>query len=123
MYAGDSFFTLSGWEQAGLIALSLTLALAALIALLRVTDGRGRWVRIVLALLALWLWDWLTPQLYYLYYQALIPGLPWQVVVRWPPPGPLRMAELLSFSGRESLADHARGILGWLMILIAAFRR
>ncbi|MEM9011222.1 MAG: hypothetical protein AAGE18_08350 [Pseudomonadota bacterium] len=122
MYEGDSLFTLAPAGQAAVVGLSLAMA-AALVVVLR-RAARGRWpVRAALGLLALWLWLWLTPQLYYLLYQTLIPGLPWQIVVKWPPPGPLQLAEVLSFQGRATLAEHGRGVLGWVFLLVALARR
>ena len=117
MYAADSFFTLGPWEQAGLAALSLAMA-AGLVLVLRPIARKadaGRLLRAGLALTGFWGFLWLSPQVYYTYYQAIIPGLPWQVVVGWPP-GPIEVASLMGFRGDPSLADHARGALGWVLL-------
>jgi len=73
------------------------------------------------AILVFWLFVWLSPQLYYSYYCWIIPGLPWQPVIKVPP-GPERLGALLSFQARSSLADHSAGLLGWCLILCGIFK-
>lgn len=135
LYDGDSFFTLTPWAQAGLVAVS-----AAMVALLvlglhliaRHLIARhriaGRWPvawRLPLAGVGFLGFLWLSPQVHYFYYRAVIEGLPPQVVIGWPV-GPLTAGRLMLFAGRDSLADHARGVLGWGLVcwaLLPVFRK
>ena len=118
-FAGDSFFTLSIPGQLGLACLSLGLAAALLWAVSRL---RGRAVRLAAALMLFSLFVWLSPQVYYLYYQAIFDGLPWQVVVK-PPPGPGRILRLLTFTEQASLSGMSQGALGWAAVLVAVLAR
>ncbi|MEM9144557.1 MAG: hypothetical protein AAGC57_00055 [Pseudomonadota bacterium] len=122
MYDGDSFFTLSAAAQAGLMVLSGGLSTLLLVGL---RFGIGLWaarpgLAALIGVLAWWAFLWLSPQVYYLYYQAVIPDLPWQVVVGWPP-GPIEVLQLLVFAERPSLSAHARGALGWACLAIAVW--
>jgi len=120
MYESDSLFTLSGPQIAGVLAVSALLATALAAALgLLFRRLRSTAARIALAVLALWLFVWLSPQAYYTYYRAVIPGLPAQWVIGVPP-GPERIARLLAFSARATLSDHGKGLLGWGLLLWAA---
>ena len=120
MYAGDSFFTLGWLSGAGLLAVTgglvwLTWRLARRLA-------RGGLVRRVAVAAGLfWAFLWLSPQIYYLYYQVIFDDLPWQWVIGWPP-GPERVGRLLAFSGAATLSAHGKGALGWALILGAAWR-
>ncbi len=125
MYEGDSFFTLGPAGRAGLLAVSAALAAATLLALRRLGRGRRPAARALWALGLFWGFVWLSPQVYYLYYQAIIPGLPWQAVIR-APPGPRAIGELLVFAARPTLSDHGKGALGWALLGLALgpwFRR
>ena len=84
MYAGDSFFTLSPLGQVGLIGLSLCLSGLVLFALHLLCRDRAWTARLAIALLGVWAFEWLSPQVYYVYYMALF-DLPLQVVVQTPP--------------------------------------
>ncbi|MEO1612232.1 MAG: hypothetical protein AAFU55_07745 [Pseudomonadota bacterium] len=70
------------------------------------------------ALTLFWLFVWLSPQIYYLYYRFLIPDLPLQWVLKTPP-DPLDIARLLIFQGRETLSDHGKALLGWGLVAAA----
>ena len=118
MYADDSFFSLPVIGQYGLAALSLALSIATCWLTWKIGRGRPIWIRLALALLAFWLFIWLSPQIYYHYYMLFFPDLPWQIVVK-PPPGPGTVAELMGFQARENLANHSRGILAWLLVVLA----
>jgi vacuolar-type H+-ATPase subunit I/STV1 len=113
-YDGDSFFTLSTAGQIGLAALSVALFAGALAVV-------WRWPRIWMALLVFWLFLWLSPQVYYLYYQMIFDDLPWQIVVKTPP-GPGKIAQLLFFFDRPTLSAHSKGVLGWALIAMAVVR-
>ena len=117
MYQGDSFFTLSTGGQIGLAVLSgmlVFLAIGAVRLCRRKVAARAAAPAIGLVLW--WLFLWLSPQVYYLYYQLIFEDLPWQVVIGWPP-GAVRLIELLTFQGNVTLSDHGVGALGWAMIL------
>ncbi|MEO0820358.1 MAG: hypothetical protein AAF074_08025, partial [Pseudomonadota bacterium] len=70
----------------------------------------------LLGLALWWAFLWLSPQVYYTYYRAIIPGLPLQVVIR-SPPTPGDALGLLTFTGEDSLSAHGRGVLGWGMLV------
>ena len=114
-YAGDSFHTLGRAEQAGLVALSLALA-AGMAALAWRLAGPIR------AVVLFWLFVWLSPQVFYLYYQMIFDGLPWQIVVRGVP-GPGRILRLLTFTVSGTLSDHGAGLLGWGLVGLALWRK
>jgi len=121
MYSQDSFFDLSTWGQVGLACLSLTLFLLFLIFARSLRRTKSFVVRIIGALVLFWLFVWLSPQAYYLYYWLIFPDLPLQSVIK-PPPNPLETLKLLVFQGRDNLSDHSKGVMSWAMI-IAPFLR
>ncbi|MEL6750836.1 MAG: hypothetical protein AAFO70_02000 [Pseudomonadota bacterium] len=118
-YEGDSFFTLTLPGQVGLAFLSLCLAAGWLWATWRLTRGHYAWVRLGIAAVAFALFDWLSPQIYYTYYMALL-GVPAQIIIG-PPPLPDELGRLLTFSVRANLSFHSRGFLGWALLLMAAY--
>ncbi|WP_179381229.1 hypothetical protein [Jannaschia marina] len=119
-YPDDSFHTLTGGEQIGLLIVTLLLS-AAGIALVVGIARRGRRIGLPAALLLFWAFVWLSPQVYYLYYQAIFDGLPWQIVVKHPP-GPVDVVRLLTFRAEPTLSDHGKGLLGWALIGTALWR-
>lgn len=121
MYPDDSFFTLSVGGQIGLAALSASLTVFTLFLFWRIAGGRPVAVRLGLALVFFFLFVWLSPQVYYLYYLILFDGLPFQSVLK-APPGPGALLDLLTFQDRATLSAHSKGALGWILILIAGFR-
>lgn len=118
MYAEDSFFTLNMPSQIGLVFVSLVLAAIAL--------GATRllvWHRPVVLRAPVWFvvfvsFVWLSPQGYYTYYRLIIDGLPKQSVLG-PLPPPEDLLGLMTFTGPVTLAAHATGVLGWVMLLAA----
>lgn len=129
VYDGDSFFTLSLMGRVGLIALSALLTAVTIWLSWRLAGRIGRRrrlvTRVLIALAALYLFTWLSPQIYYGYYLMIFDGLPLQVVVG-PPPSPATVAQHLTFQSNATLSDHGKGALGWLLIaasLIPARRR
>ena len=114
MYAGDSFFILPGVGQTGLAILSALLGLAAGACVLAV---EGFAWRMAAALAVFWVFLWLTPQLYYFYYQIVFDGLPWQLIVGLPP-SPDSLIDRLLFRGPATLSNHAKGALGWALVLL-----
>jgi hypothetical protein len=118
MYAGDSFYSLSAAGQGGLVVVSTLLALAAVacvLALFRVSKSLG--LRMIATLSVFWVFLWLSPQIYYFYYQIILDDLPWQIVIGGPP-NPTALIKLLLFSGPTTLADHAKGVLGWTLFIL-----
>ena len=118
MYAGDSFYGLSAAGQGGLMVLSSLLALAAIacvLALFRLSKSLG--LRMISALVVFWVFLWLSPQIYYLYYQITLDDLPWQIVIGGLP-NPAALIELLLFGGPATLAGHAKGVLGWTLFIL-----
>ena len=53
----------------------------------------------------------------YFYYQIILDDLPWQIVIGGPP-NPTALIELLLFSGPATLAGHAKGVLGWTLVIL-----
>ncbi|MEP3279095.1 MAG: hypothetical protein ABJN26_24300 [Stappiaceae bacterium] len=121
MYSEDSFHTLSSGGQIGLLCLSLSLTILVLIAAWRLMRGRPLSVRIAIAIVLFLLFVWLSPQVYYTYYLIIFEGLPLQIVVR-SPPGPWQLANLMFFQDGTNLSAHGKGLLGWLLLLLAALR-
>ena len=117
MYEGDSFQTLSLTGRMGLVALSFALAAGTGWLVMRFGRNRARVLRVWLAMMAFWAFLWLSPQIYYFYYMILIEGLPWQSVIKHPP-SLTDLLSLLSFTDAPSLSNHAKGILGWGLMLI-----
>lgn len=114
-YTGDSFFTLTMGERVGLILVTLLLSAATL--------ALGRWLRgVIWAVALIWAFIWLSPQVYYLYYQWIFEGLPWQIVVK-APPAPLDLLRFLTFRAGDTLSAHGQGLLGWLLIGAALWRK
>ncbi|UWQ92203.1 hypothetical protein K3727_05225 [Rhodobacteraceae bacterium M382] len=119
MYDGDSFFTLSMGGQIGLAMLSLMLWAGWLWIVRRLTRFSPLWVRLLFAIAAFWLFVWLSPQVYYLFYLLVISGLPMQIVVQTPP-GLSDLGQVLLFQSGLNLSAHGQAILGWSLILAAA---
>ncbi|NKB54334.1 MAG: hypothetical protein GKR97_19345 [Rhizobiaceae bacterium] len=118
MYAEDSFFTLSIAGRLGLVAVSLLLSGLTLLLLWYLARGRHLVIRLLLAMIAFSVFVWLSPQLYYLYYLVLFEDLPWQFVIA-APPSPSELGGQLLFQERHNLSYHSRGVLGWIMVVMA----
>ncbi len=120
MYRDDSFFTLGLLEAAGLLVVTALLVLGVLALARRLRRGRlGR--RLVAAAGLFWLFLWLSPQVYYAYYQLILDGLPVQIVIGWPP-GAETVLRRLAVAGPATLAAHGQGVLGWVLV-VGAVRR
>ena len=121
MYAGDSFHSLSGAGQVGPVVLSALLAVAAvacILAFFRLSKSPG--LRMISALSAFWVFLWLSPQIYYFYYQIILDDLPSQMVIGQPPT-PTVLMDLLFFRDPATLSGHAKGVLGWTLIILGPF--
>lgn len=120
MYNQDSFFTLSLWGQLGLFALSMVMFAFLIYAMTRL---RGHWARrLSIALIGIYLFTWLSPQVYYSYYLLVFDGLPLQIVVG-APPTPAHIFGFMTFSGDQNLSVHGQGLLGWGMIITSLSTR
>lgn len=115
MFSGDSFFTLSLLERAGLLALSLFLSIACILAVFFVS--RRKLARIALALVLFVLFVWVSPQIYYFYYIAIFDEIPWQIVIkRLPAPGDL--FRMIFFADLNTLSEISQGMLFWVMVAV-----
>lgn len=120
MYENDSFLTLSIAERIGLVCVTLVLS-AFLIWLFWLTIKRlNIWIRPMLALVFLYVFIWLSPQIYYLYYLVIFDFLEFKNVIH-PPFNPLTLLNLLTFTESGKLADHGKGVLGWILIILSFF--
>ncbi|HUS54384.1 MAG TPA: hypothetical protein VMY41_10320 [Thermohalobaculum sp.] len=118
MYHEDSLFTLGVAEMAGLLALTAVMTLC-LLKLARRAFRRGDiWRRLLWAVGLFWAFLWLSPQVYYLFYQLIVSGLPVQFVIDWPP-GAETVLRRLTFTGPATLAAHGHGVLGWALVVMA----
>ncbi|NNJ76346.1 MAG: hypothetical protein HKP56_14450 [Anderseniella sp.] len=102
----------------GLVFLSIGLAALTAAAFIKVTCRMLWLVRLLLALVFFWIFVWLSPQAFYLYYMMLFDHLPLQNVVQ-SPPRPSQIRHLLGFSGKAALSHHATGVLGWGLVMLA----
>jgi hypothetical protein len=120
-YGGDSFFTLGGAERVGLLVLSVVLSVGILLIAWRLMRARSFAVRLGIATLLFGLFVWLSPQIYYAYYQLIFDGLPVQWVIGWPP-----FSDILKtarFAGPSNLSAHGQGALFWVLIILALAAR
>ncbi|MEM7742078.1 MAG: hypothetical protein AAF409_00090 [Pseudomonadota bacterium] len=116
MYDGDTFFHLSLIGRIGLVALSGAMATLVLWAAWRL-GHQAHWpTRLLVALGAFVLFEWLAPQIHYLWYRQVIEGLPLQWVISWP--RPVAAAEVLLLQSGTSLSAHGRAMLGWGLIAV-----
>ena len=118
MYDGDSFFTLTMAGRIGLVVLSTVMFLGTLYLFHRASRRVGRLLGIAIAVVFLWLFVWLSPQIYYLYYMLIFDFLELKRIPDWPP-DPIEIARLLFFIDDFNLSKHGKGILGWIMIVMA----
>ncbi len=117
MYSEDSFFSLGVGGQIGLGCLSFALAVALMFGAWRLMRGKSLMVRLLIAVGLYALFVWLSPQIYYTYYWMIFEDLPVQWVIGWPPFQ--AMFEHASFTGRSNLSSHGKGVLFWLMMVLA----
>lgn len=115
-YIDDPLFNLTELGVSGVLTISCVLwAICA--AITNVFNSRA--ARVLIAVATAWGFVWLAPQAFYQYYRTIIPGLPQQVVVDWPPTGPARMIALATFQTRPSLSAHGQGVLIWSLVAVA----
>ena len=118
VYADDTFFHLSLVGQVGLVLISLLLAAITLAGTWALTRRRGLVTRVLASLGVVVVFEWLAPQIHYLWYLVVIDGLPLQWVVPLYPQ-PAAAWQVLGFQLPESLSAHSRAALGWLVIATA----
>lgn len=118
MYEADTFFNLSILGRIGLGALSITLFALTVAAFYFVAKRMSLASRIVTAMVFLWAFIWLSPQIYYLYYLLLFDGLELQNVIHRPPSAH-EIWTIMTFSDKAWLSSHAKALLGWAMILLS----
>lgn len=122
IYAEDSFFTLGLGAQIGVVGIGIVLAALCFAILWELVEGFGRFSRVLAALVVFYLFVWLSPQVYYMFYFFIQDGLPLQWVIQ-SPPSPMKIVQLLTFTDRVTLTEHGQGALGWGLILFALFSR
>lgn len=118
MYENDSFLTLSIIERIGLLGVTLVLSIALIWLFWKTIYWVNVWLRPFLALVFLYVFIWLSPQIYYLYYLVIFDFLDLKNVIH-PPFNPLILANLLTFTESGKLADHGKGVLGWILIALS----
>ena len=121
MYAEDSFLTLDAFQRVGLVFLSLILFSLTIFTFLCAAKKSGATLRILFATTLFFLFVWLSPQIYYTYYQLIFDGLPAQVVLK-APPSPARLGRILIFQ-EVTLSGHSKALLGWVLIILAVWPR
>lgn len=116
MYQQDSFFDLTSWGQVGLAFISLTLFTLMVVVAYRLLWWGPFWARVLGAFILFYVFVWVSPQVYYMYYRMVIPDLPLQWVIG-PPPEPTKVLKMLAFQWRDNLSAHGQGLLGWGMLV------
>ena len=128
-YEGDSFYTLNGFQRAGLIAVTVTLSGSLLFLgtckshfLYHLkTEKIFREYAIPLidllgALGLFYLFVWLSPQAYYLYYLCIFNDLPLQGVVKGGP-SIAELGNLLTLEFGQTLSQQGQGLLGRTLVI------
>ena len=121
MYGEDSFFTLSQTGQIGLLLLSCALSLAMIGAIYWLARKLPRLAALGVAIAGFWAFDWLSPQVYYVFYMTQFDGLPVQNVIQYPK-SPVEILRLVTFQDEATLSAHGRGLLAWALIAVALLR-
>lgn len=122
MYSQDSFHTLTGVQQIGLGTLSLLLFSLCFYICFQFTKSRSLPINLVIFCTIFFLYVWLSPQIYYMYYMLIFDSLPMQIVIH-APPTPWSLIKLLSFQEKASLSNHSKAILGWVLIAVINIQR
>jgi hypothetical protein len=115
MYADDSLFTLTPYGRLGLLAVSAVLVLGLMSLAALFMRGRRGAVRLAVAAFLFSIFVWLSPQVYYGYYQVILDGLPSQWVIG-SPPALHDLLGLISFTGPATISAHALGALFWVLV-------
>lgn len=121
MYAEDSFFTLSGFGQAGLLLVTLVLGVLTIWGVSSLLRGKKIWLKLLGSVISFVAFVWLSPQIYYAYYQLIFDDLPAQWVIGAP-----SVAEAVSYAlfvGPMTLSAHGQGVLFWATLTATLVRR
>lgn len=118
MYSEDTFFHLTVPGRIGLVILSLMLSALTIGLFWKISSRFKLLVKVLIAVVFIWSFIWLSPQAYYLYYIQLIDGLPLQNVIQRPP-SLVEIFQTITFTGKSNLSNHGKGLVFWAMILIA----
>jgi hypothetical protein len=118
MYSEDSFHTLSTYGRLAVMAVSLGMFTALFALGYVLMSARKGPARIAIGMFLFWFFVWLSPQVYYALYQLLFEGLPRQWVVG-PPPMLDELVRLITFSGRQTLSAHGKGVLFWALVFLS----
>lgn len=118
MYSEDTFFHLTIQGRVGLVILSLVLFAFTIGLFWKISSRYNLLVKVLCAIVFIWLFIWVSPQIYYLYYIQIFNDLPYQNVIQ-KPPSPLEVLKTITFFANSSLSNHAKGIVFWAMMLIA----
>ncbi len=116
-YAEDSLFTLDGGGIAGVLVIAVALSALAIGALWVIARRKALPIRLMAAMIIFVLFEWLSPQAFYEFYKTIFDGLPTQWVIRAPTPQGL--LDLITFQGPSSLSSHGRGVLFWVLMIVA----
>jgi len=120
MYEFDSFSTLSLMGQIGLLMLSTIMAALLCLIMIYLARRVPWWLSLLGAGVLLWMFLWLSPQIYYQYYRIIIEDLPQQLVIKLPP-SLNELLAILFFQSATNLATHSAAILGWILVGIALY--
>ena len=120
----DSLFTLTSAQITGLMVVNVLVGALVLFMSIMATRYLRQANTVALrfgfisALSALlyFAFVWLSPQVYYLYYQTIIPGLPAQWVIKSLPETIFTATESLAMGPHGSLSDHSKGWLGRFLL-------
>ncbi len=128
MYDQDTFFQLTTPGRTGLLLLSSGLVAIIICVTFKASNKLPRLnlsvdiiARLTVAVALFWLFLWLSPQVYYLYYRTIIDTLPWQNVIS-APPSFQDIGQILLFQNANSLAEHSKAALGWVLIISAIIK-
>jgi lysylphosphatidylglycerol synthetase-like protein (DUF2156 family) len=121
MYGEDGLFTLTTHRQAGLALLSVILSVFMIVVTRAFTRGWPWIVRLMLTLVLMWVFMWLSPQVYYSYQSLLSEDLPARWVIGMPPPLG-KTLRVVTFTGPADLTHHGQGALGLLMLFAGLSR-
>lgn len=121
MYANDSFFTLSLPGQFGLLLLSTFLTIIIFVGFWKLTKRCNIFFKLGLSVSILWLFVWLSPQIYYSYYLFLFDDLEFKNITKRPPTA-ADIVSLMTFSNRVDFSNHGKGLLGWGLIFLSLVR-
>jgi len=118
MYSEDTFFHLTVPGRIGLVFLSLMLSLFTIGLYWKISNRFKLPIKLLLTLVFIWAFIWLSPQVYYLYYIQVFSNLPLQSVIQ-APPSVLKTVQTITFTGKSNLSNHGKGLVFWAMMIIA----